>query len=178
VDAGEEGVIAVVAHPHLGHWELVGRLALAVALGGAVGLEREISDQPAGLRTHITVALGAALFGVISTVGFNAFVTTREASNYQIDVTRVASQVVVGIGFLGGGTILRHGTTVKGLTTAANLWVVAAVGLAVGIGMYLAAGLTTIVALASLAGLKPLERWMTRNRGGDDGVPPPAISPD
>ena len=73
-------VALAVAHPTLGNLELAGRLALAVALGGAVGLEREVSDQPAGLRTHISVALGAALFGVISTVGFNTFVTTREAS--------------------------------------------------------------------------------------------------
>ena len=138
-------VALAVAHPTLGNLELAGRLALAVALGGAVGLEREVSDQPAGLRTHISVALGAALFGVISTVGFNTFVTTREASDYQIDVTRVASQVVVGIGFLGAGAIVKEGLTIRGLTTAASLWVTAAIGLAVGIGGYVMASLTTLV---------------------------------
>ena len=158
-------VALAVAHPTLGNLELAGRLALAVALGGAVGLEREVSDQPAGLRTHISVALGAALFGVISTVGFNTFVTTREASDYQIDVTRVASQVVVGIGFLGAGAIVKEGLTIRGLTTAASLWVTAAIGLAVGIGGYVMASLTTLALIVSLVGLRAPRR-VIRNRIG------------
>ena len=96
------------------------RLLAATGLGGAIGLERELSDQPAGLRTHITVALGAALFGVMSVHGFDAYVQLRADSNYQIDVTRVASQVVVGVGFLGAGAILKEGLSIRGLTTAAS----------------------------------------------------------
>jgi putative Mg2+ transporter-C (MgtC) family protein len=157
--------IAVIPHPTLGNGELAGRLALAVALGGAIGLEREISDQPAGLRTHISVALGATLFGIISTVGFNAFLTTREASDYQIDVTRVASQVVVGIGFLGAGAIVKEGLSIRGLTTAASLWVTAAIGLAVGIGGYAMASLTTVALLVSLVGLRGPRRLIRQRIG-------------
>ena len=135
------------------------RIGAALLLGGLIGLEREISHQPAGLRTHIAVAVGAALFGVISVHGFDAYAQDRLASNYQIDVTRVASQVVVGIGFLGGGTILKHGATVRGLTTAASLWVTAAVGLAAGVGSLVAATITTGALVLSLVGLRaPRER--------------------
>jgi putative Mg2+ transporter-C (MgtC) family protein len=126
----------------------------ALGLGGMIGLERELSHQPAGLRTHIAVCLGAALFGIISTHGFNAFVADRNSNNYQIDVTRVASQVVVGVGFLGGGTILKHGASIRGLTTAATMWVTAAVGLAVGVGSYFAAFVTTGALLGSLVILR------------------------
>ena len=138
---------------------------MAIALGGAIGLEREVSDQPAGLRTHISVALGAALFGVISAYGFNPFVGLRNDSNYSIDVSRVASQVVVGIGFLGAGAIVKEGLNIRGLTTAASLWVTAAVGLATGIGEYLAAGLTTAALLISLTGLRAPRHWLRRRVG-------------
>jgi putative Mg2+ transporter-C (MgtC) family protein len=157
--------IVATPHPTLGNWELAGRLALAVALGGAIGLEREISDQPAGLRTHITVALGATLFGIISTVGFNAFLGPRESNNYQIDVTRVASQVVVGIGFLGAGAIVKDGLSIRGLTTAASLWVTAAIGLAVGIGGYVMASLTTLALLVALVGLRGPRRLIRQRIG-------------
>jgi putative Mg2+ transporter-C (MgtC) family protein len=135
------------------------RLLAAVGLGGAVGLERELSDQPAGLRTHITVALGAALFGVMSVHGFDAYVQLRANSNYQIDVTRVASQVVVGVGFLGAGAILKEGLSIRGLTTAASLWATAAIGLAVGLGSYLAATITTALLVLSFVGLRAPRRW-------------------
>jgi putative Mg2+ transporter-C (MgtC) family protein len=128
-----------------------------------------VSHQPAGLRTHIAVALGAALFGIISIHGFDAYAQDRNSNNYQIDVTRVASQVVVGIGFLGGGTILKHGASIRGLTTAASLWVVAAVGLAAGVGSILAATITTGALMLSLVGLRaPRERIrlrLARGRG-------------
>jgi putative Mg2+ transporter-C (MgtC) family protein len=114
--------------------EAVWRVLAAVALGAIVGVEREVNDQPAGLRTHLTVALGAAVFGVISTLGFSEFVTDQRAVNVQFDVTRVASNVVVGIGFLGAGMIFRAGSKVRNLTTAASLWVTAAIGLAAGVG--------------------------------------------
>lgn len=114
--------------------EAVWRVVAAAGLGAVVGVEREINDQPAGLRTHLTVALGAAVFGVISTLGFSEFVTDQRAVNVQLDVTRVASNVVVGIGFLGAGMIFRAGSRVRNLTTAASLWVTAAIGLAAGVG--------------------------------------------
>ena len=139
--------------------DLALRLLTAVGLGGAVGFERELSDQPAGLRTHITVALGAALFGVMSVHGFDAYVQLRANSNYQIDVTRVASQVVVGVGFLGAGAILKEGLSIRGLTTAASLWATAAIGLAVGLGSYLAATITTVLLVLSFVGLRAPRRW-------------------
>src|SRR5436309_13352353 len=101
--------------------ELILRLALTVALCGAIGLEREARAQAAGLRTHILVGLGAALFTLVSAYGFD------DAPGSSPDPTRIAAQIVTGIGFLGAGTIIRQGLTVRGLTTAATLWVVAAV---------------------------------------------------
>jgi putative Mg2+ transporter-C (MgtC) family protein len=139
------------------------RILVAAAFGGLIGLEREWRDQPAGFRTHILVALGACLFTVVSGYGFQAFTGSTRAG-IQADPTRIASQIVVGIGFLGGGTILRQGGSVRGLTTAASLWVTAAIGLSVGIGMYYAAGATTLLAFVCLAAFKPLERRFTRHR--------------
>jgi putative Mg2+ transporter-C (MgtC) family protein len=138
------------------------RLLAALALGAAIGLEREIAGQPAGLRTHITVALGAALFGLISVHGFDAYVGPRNDNNYQIDVTRVASQVVVGVGFLGAGAILKEGASIRGLTSAASLWVSAAIGLASGIGSFFAATATTVALLLSLIVLRSPRRWVRR----------------
>ncbi|HEX7275962.1 MAG TPA: MgtC/SapB family protein, partial [Acidimicrobiales bacterium] len=147
-----------LVEPAVSNGDVVLRIALAVLLGGLVGLEREVSHQPAGLRTHITVALGAALFGVLSVHGFDAYVQARGDSNYQVDVTRVASQVVVGVGFLGAGAILKEGATVRGLTTAASLWATAAIGLAVGMGNFLAGSVTTAALLLSLVGLRAPRR--------------------
>ena len=101
--------------------EAVLRMLVAVALGGLIGAERESGEQPAGLRTHIAVCLGACLFGIVSTLGFDEFEARRESTNVQVDVTRVASQGVVGIGFVGAGIIFRQGTAVRNLTTAASL---------------------------------------------------------
>jgi putative Mg2+ transporter-C (MgtC) family protein len=134
--------------------ELVVRVILAAALGGALGLERELSDQPAGLRTHILVSLGAALFTLVGTFGF----TFAGGAAIRVDPTRIAAQVVTGIGFLGAGAILQQGLSIRGLTTAAALWVTAAIGTAVGLGYYSAAILTLAATLAALLGLKPLER--------------------
>lgn len=157
-------VLALV-EPHVSDLEVVGRLAFAVLLGGMVGMERELAHQPAGLRTHITVALGAALFGVLSVHGFDAYVQARADSNYHVDVTRIASQVVVGIGFLGAGAILKEGATIRGLTTAASLWATASIGLAVGVGSFLAGFATTIALLLSLVGLRGPRRWARRRLG-------------
>jgi putative Mg2+ transporter-C (MgtC) family protein len=142
--------------------ELVGRLLLSALMGGAIGLEREISDQPAGFRTHILVALGACLFALVSAYSFGAFVGAEESPQFRYDPTRVAAQIVTGIGFLGAGAIIRYGMSVRGLTTAASLWVVAAIGTAVGLGGYLIAGVTTAITLGALFGLKPIRARLVR----------------
>jgi putative Mg2+ transporter-C (MgtC) family protein len=139
---------------------MVLRVLLAVGLGAALGLEREIDNQPAGFRTHILVCLGAALFGLISVHAFAPFEVASSNTDVRIDVTRVASQVVVGVGFLGGGAILKYGASIRGLTTAASMWVAAAVGLAVGLGYYWAAVAVTIAALVSLTGFRRLRSWV------------------
>jgi putative Mg2+ transporter-C (MgtC) family protein len=139
------------------------RLLAAVVLGALIGTEREAADQPAGFRTHIAVCVGAALFGVISTLGFDEFFARRETTNVQVDVTRVASQVVVGIGFLGAGMIFRQGAVVKNLTTAASLWATAAVGLAVGVGDIVTGAVATVILLGSLLALKPVRTWIRRD---------------
>jgi putative Mg2+ transporter-C (MgtC) family protein len=142
--------------------ELASRLLLSAVLGGAIGLEREISDQPAGFRTHILVALGACLFTLVSAYSFEAFLGIEEAPQFRFDPTRIAAQIVTGIGFLGAGAIIRYGMSVRGLTTAASLWVVAAIGTAVGLGGYLLAGVTTAATLLALFGLKPLRSRLVR----------------
>lgn len=120
--------------------EMSVRLLLAALFGAGVGYEREHADKPAGLRTHILVALGAALFTVVSLAGFGGVG----------DPARVAAQVVTGIGFLGAGAILHMPNTVKGLTTAASVWVTAAIGMAVGVGMYAMSFVTTLIVLVVL----------------------------
>lgn len=148
--------------------EAVVRLLIAGLLGALVGVEREMSGQPAGVRTHIAVALGAALFGAISTLGFDEFDRPRDETTLQADVTRVASGVVVGIGFLGAGVIFRQGSTIRNLTTAASLWAIAAIGLAAGVGEPVLGALGAAVLLASLVVLRPLRemirgRWATQS---------------
>jgi putative Mg2+ transporter-C (MgtC) family protein len=144
---------------------LSGRLVLAALLGGAIGLEREVSEHPAGLRTHMAVALGAALFGVLSAYGFTEFLSRHPPPAARVDVTRIASQVVVGVGFLGGGAILKEGGSVRGLTTAASLWVTSAIGLAVGVGSLVPAVVTTAIVLLSLVYLQQPARWLARRVG-------------
>jgi len=135
------------------------RLALALVLGAVVGLERELSGQPAGLRTHVAVSVGACLFGVISTLGFSEFQNVR-TSVFRADVTRVASNVVVGIGFLGAGMIVKRQGEVANLTTAASIWTVAAVGLAAGVGDLGTAAVATVLTVGYLTALRPLRRWI------------------
>ena len=143
--------------------ELVLRLVVALVLGGVIGLERELTGQAAGLRTHMTVALGAALFGVVSAYSFGDFIHPRADTNYQIDVTRIASNIVTGVGFLGGGIILKQGGSVRGLTTAASMWVTAAVGLAVSLGSYIEALVATTALILALTGLRRPRRWLRRH---------------
>jgi len=135
--------------PSLGWQDELLRVAVAAALGGAVGLERELREREAGFRTHMLVSVGSALFTLVSAYGFRGFLTGDE-SVIRADPTRIAAQIVTGIGFLGAGAIIRQGLSVRGLTTAATLWLVAAIGLASGAGYYSAAVITTVVALLSL----------------------------
>jgi putative Mg2+ transporter-C (MgtC) family protein len=134
--------------------ELLGRLLLAAVLGGAIGAERELNDQAAGLRTHMLLTIGACLFTLVSAYGFGAGPR---------DPSRLAAQVVTGIGFLGGGAIVRHGLTVKGLTTAASIWATASVGVAVGAGQYLLGVGGAVLVSVTLLGLRRvgalLQRW-------------------
>ena len=130
-------------------YELMLRIFVAALLGGLIGLEREYRSKEAGFRTHFLVALGSALFMVVSAYGFS------DAMNNELqrwDVSRVAAQVVSGIGFIGAGTIIFRKTEniVSGLTTAAGVWVVAAIGLACGGGMYKLAIVSTVLVLAGL----------------------------
>src|SRR5947208_9379684 len=151
-----------LAKPTIEWGDIAIRFLVAIALTGAIGVEREIAGQPAGLRTHITVGLGAALFGFISVHGFDAYVAGRNTNNYQIDVSRVASQVVVGVGFLGAGGILKQGASIRGLTTAASLWATAAIGLAAGLGSYFAGSATAVALVLSLIALRTPRRWVRR----------------
>lgn len=140
--------------------ELMARLVLSVILGGLVGLEREMHGRPAGFRTHILVCLGSALVMVVSFYPFEAFMRR----GFDLDPTRIAAQVVSGIGFLGAGTILREGASIRGLTTAASLWVVAGIGLATGAGYYVGALLTTALVVLSLFWLNRFEKRFVRSR--------------
>ena len=142
--------------------ELVLRLLLAAFLAGAIGLEREIRDQPAGFRTHMLVSLGACLFAVISAYGWVPFTEANPHVVIRVDPTRIAAQIVTGIGFLGAGAILRSGMSVRGLTTAASLWVVAAIGAAVGLGSYVVGTATAVIALLTLLFLRPLRTRLVR----------------
>jgi len=134
--------------------DLARRLLLAAALGAVLGLEREYHRKPAGLRTNILIALGSALFTIVSIV-----VGTRGGTP-----DRITAQVVTGIGFLGGGAILRSGTTVHGMTTAATIWVNAAIGIAAGAGEFAIASLTTLLTIVVLAVLAPIERYFERRQ--------------
>jgi putative Mg2+ transporter-C (MgtC) family protein len=142
--------------------ELLGRLALAALFGMLVGIEREMAGHSAGVRTHLLVAVGAALFTILSFTGFPTV-----SADVRADTSRVAAQIVSGIGFLGAGAILRYGRVVRGLTTAASIWAVAALGMAAGTGEYvLAIGGTAIIVIA----LAPLRAAVRRGLGGQ-GTP-------
>jgi putative Mg2+ transporter-C (MgtC) family protein len=151
--------------PTLGWPEALLRVSLAAVLGGTLGLERELREREAGLRTHLLVAVGSALFTIVSAYGFHEFLNSG-ASVVRADPTRIAAQIVTGIGFLGAGAIIRQGLSIRGLTTAATLWVVAAIGLAAGAGYYAGAVITTIVALIALWPLRGIAfRVVSRFRG-------------
>ena len=137
--------------------DLLARAAIAVLLGSLVGIERELQSEEAGLRTHALVALGAAMFTVVSS---NAF------QSLSPDPTRIAAQIVTGIGFIGAGTIIRQERSVRGLSTAASLWAVGAVGMACGAGLYVFAVGGTVLALVVLEVLDRMEQAVLRDRVG------------
>ena len=145
--------------PEITFAEELFRICLAAGLGAAVGLERELREHEAGLRTHMLVAVGSALFTLVSAYGFGEFFA-QTGPVVPVDPTRIAAQIVTGIGFLGAGAIIRQGTNVRGLTTAATLWAVAAIGLAAGAGYYFGAIATTVVVLIALWPLKLLARQL------------------
>jgi len=128
--------------------DLALRLTVGLVLGAIIGFERELQRQPAGFRTHSLVSLGAALFTVVSAYGFTGDL---------VDPTRIAAQIVSGIGFIGAGTILQHRGHIRGLTTAASLWAVAAIGTAAGAGLFIVAVVGTLLILVVLSILDRVE---------------------
>jgi putative Mg2+ transporter-C (MgtC) family protein len=138
---------AIVATHTIGWAEVLLRLFVAAALGAAIGLERELRERQAGLRTHLVVSVGSALFTLVSAYGFTDF-------GIRVDPTRIAAQIVTGIGFLGAGAIIRQGLSVRGLTTAATLWLVAAIGMAAGAGFWEGALVATLGAIITLGPLR------------------------
>jgi putative Mg2+ transporter-C (MgtC) family protein len=141
-------------------WEMCIRLLLAALLGSLIGLERERLLWAAGLRTHMLVCVGSCLLMIVSSFGFQ---DALAMAHTELDPSRVAAQVVSGIGFLGAGSILLRGEVIRGLTTAASLWTVAAIGLAVGGGLYAVSTAATFIILVILVAIKPMER-VYRNR--------------
>jgi putative Mg2+ transporter-C (MgtC) family protein len=142
-------------------------LILAAGLGAAIGLEREIRRKPAGLRTNILIALGSAVFTIMSI----------QLGHGGGTPDRIAAQLVTGMGFLGGGAILRSGTSVHGMTTAATIWVNAAIGMAAGAGEFALATVVTVITLVVLAVLPPIEAYFERRAGIThvDNHPPPNL---
>lgn len=136
-------------------WEMCIRLLLAALLGSLIGLERERLLWAAGLRTHMLVCVGSCLLMIVSSFGFQ---DALAMAHTELDPSRVAAQVVSGIGFLGAGSILLRGEVIRGLTTAASLWTVAAIGLAVGGGLYAVGTAATFIILVILVAIKPMER--------------------
>jgi putative Mg2+ transporter-C (MgtC) family protein len=148
----------VAAAATIGWPEVLLRLFVAAALGGAIGIERELRERQAGLRTHLVVSVGSALFTLVSAYGFASF-------GGRVDPTRIAAQIVSGIGFLGAGAIIRQGLSVRGLTTAASLWLVAAIGMAAGAGYWEGALIATLGALLTLGPLRVVSfRFLSRYR--------------
>ena len=140
------------------------KLILAAFAGGIIGLERETHGRPAGLRTHLLVAVGAALITIVSEAFYLKYGGAVWQQSVRLDPARVAAQIVVGIGFLGAGVIIKEGFSIRGLTTAASLWLCAGIGMAFGMGLFGPAVMTTVIALGSLVFLKRLEPILNKDR--------------
>ncbi|WP_410015726.1 MgtC/SapB family protein [Sodalis sp. C49] len=142
--------------------ELLLRIALAGGLGALIGVERQLRAKEAGLRTHILVCIGSAMFMIVSKYGFADLLA--DSHNITLDPSRISAQVVSGIGFLGAGTIMLNKQFVRGLTTAAGLWVTAAIGLIVGSGMYAIGIFGTLMTLLVLEGIRQLSNRLIGRR--------------
>ncbi len=138
---------------HTTDFDMLIRILLSVVLGSAIGIERELTNKSAGLRTQIMVCLGSCIFTILSIFGFSTAVTLYPLG----DPARVAAQIITGIGFIGAGTVLRQGLTVTGLTTASTLWIVAAIGMACGCGKIYLAVISTLLAVAILVLIRIFE---------------------
>ena len=147
----------------ISYGEVLVRLLLTAALCGVIGFERETRDKSAGFRTHILLGLGAALFTMVSAI-------ESGGRGIRFDPTRIAAQIVTGIGFLGAGAIIRQGVDIRGLTTAASLWAAAAIGMAAGGGYYFGATVTTVVVVVVLYVLREIRNAMLARFGTDFGV--------
>ncbi len=145
--------------------DALARIGVATLLGAALGLEREWTGKPAGLRTHMLVAEGAALFMVASILLGEKYGFVN-APSLRVDVTRIASTIVTGVGFLGGGMILRARDRVYGLTTAAGIWVAAAIGTLVGAGFYVVPVVGTVIAVVTLVAVRSIERRIAPGPAG------------
>ena len=143
------------------------RIFIAAMLGGAIGLEREYRAKEAGFRTHFLVGLGSALFMILSAHGFDAIVGTP---GIRLDPSRIASQVVTGIGFIGAGTIIFQKHKVEGLTTAAGLWVTAAIGMAAGSGMYILATAATVLVLICLEAMAFVHHKLFKHKAHEEAT--------
>jgi putative Mg2+ transporter-C (MgtC) family protein len=158
----------VPAPVHVLFTDLVGRMFLAAALGAVIGLERELRQKEAGLRTNILITMGSALFTIMSI----------EISEPDADPGRIAAQIVTGIGFLGGGAILHTKGSIQGLTTAATIWMNAAIGVAAGAGRYTLAIVATATTLLTLVALVPVDKWLNkRNDPGNRDTPDLKVGP-
>jgi putative Mg2+ transporter-C (MgtC) family protein len=141
-------------------WALIGYVALAMLLGAVIGLEREVEDKPAGLRTHMLVAGAAAFFVMLGDVMVRNFQATLPQAAIQSDPVRIIEALAAGVSFLGAGTILRHENRVIGLTTAASILFTAAVGVAVALNQIILACGVTVIILVTLRGLGAVDRWV------------------
>ncbi len=152
---------------HIINLDYMLRILIAVIFGFCIGLERELTNKYAGLRTHILVCLGACVFTLISIYGFPTFATGDNVLIDQAtgirDTSRVAAQIVTGIGFIGAGTVLRNGPIVLGLTTAATLWIAASIGMACGAGMFEIAFAGTLLSILTLVSIRVFERKVLPN---------------
>lgn len=159
--------IEVLSHPNV---HIIIRIFVSVILGCLIGIEREIWNKSAGLRTHILVCLGSTVFTLLSIYGFSPYyLASPENSATNVlrmnnDPARIAAQILTGIGFIGGGAVLHHGGSVYGLTTAASLWITASIGMAVGTGSYTIAIVATIIALLVLGIVGRIERGIFSRR--------------
>ncbi len=148
--------------------EIVLRLIISMLLGLVIGLEREVTNKTAGLRTHILVCLGATVFTILSIYSFTCM-EAPDGVRLVHDPSRVAAQIVTGIGFIGGGAVLHYGMNIFGITTAATLWITASIGMAVGVGSYTVGVMATLFTFIVLVAIRKFEtRFLTRgiSRGG------------